>query len=124
MTSDQPTQNEQRSGYWTIFAAVAFVMIFFAATFAMQRLSGGATLVIEADKVSAAVISSGKVTIRHTESGLRYTLRAGRQSVKAGRYEIDVNSDLAELEFSTGPQFVVEAGQRVTITATGQPIEP
>lgn len=125
-TQSQPRQEAQqkRSGMRSLFWAIAALLVLSGAMLAIQTLSGGAVLDVQADRTAAAVMGTSSVTVHQTDGALYYTLREGQQSVSAGDYRIEVDFDDARLEFSTGPTFSVRPGERLTIQVTGEPIEP
>lgn len=122
--TDDPSAPSPRVGLYPAVWALLFIVIVGGGSYAIRVFYTGATLVVEADAAATAVLKTSAVTLREIDGPLFYTLRAGVQHVRPGRYRIDVDWEQTELTFSTGQEFSAQRGEQVEIRVTGESRAP
>lgn len=115
---------QERSGMHTFVLAMLFLVVVGGGSYAIRALYPSATIVVEADRASAAVLSMSVVTLHQFDGPLFYTLREGRQTVRPGRYRIKVDWEETTLSFSTGVEFEAQGGDPLVIEVRGVAVEP
>jgi hypothetical protein len=110
----------------SVLVAVAVLLVMMGGMYLMRVVSQEAVVEVQADEATAAVLSVREVLLVRSDGPERFPLRAGRQSIKAGHYRIEVppHPEAATLEFSSGPTFAVKMGGRITITVSIKPRQP
>lgn len=120
---DDTQQTPDSAGWFSgprrsAMVAVACLACFAAAIFAMQALTPGAKLIVDADESATALINAGRVKLHQENGGIVQRLIVGRQSMRAGKYRIQSDSENVRLEFSTSETFEIHKGQILTMTVT------
>ena len=114
----------ERSGMHTFVLAMLFLVVVGGGSYAIRALYPSATLVVDADRASAAVLGASVVTLHQVDGPLFYTLREGRQTVRPGRCRIAVDWQETTLRFSTGTEFEAQRGKSLVIEVRGVAVEP
>jgi len=121
--AENASEGSSRSSTRVAVTAIGFLLCFALAVYVMRALTPGATLIVEADPATAALLETRRVKIHQTDGPLVQILEPGRQRMRAGKYRLEANIDGVRVEFSTGKQFKIAKGEVLRMEVTSQPVE-
>jgi hypothetical protein len=116
LSSGQP-----KSAARSVLIALAILVLMMGGMYVMRLVSQEAVVEVQTDQTTAALLQVRDVMLVRTDGPERYPLRAGRQSVRAGQYKIEVPADpeATELEF-TPANFQAKTGEQVSVEVTAK----